>query len=804
MKSHARAVVIGGGVVGCSVLYHLVKLGWRDVVLLERSELTAGSTWHAAGGMHTLNGDPSVASLQAYTINLYREIERESGIDCGIHQTGCLYLAANERELDFFRAEHSKARHLGTALDFIELSEARRLNPLIETTDYRAAMFDPHDGHVDPSGVTLAYAQAARSGGAEVYKHTPVTALTPLADGGWQVHTPQGDIRAEYIVNAAGLWAREVGRLMQCELPIVPMEHQYIVTNDIPELAASGREIPAAVDFDGAAYLRQERHGLLLGTYEQDCRHWALNGTPLDFGIELLPSDLERIAEPLGRVMERMPALGRAGIKRVVNGGMVFAPDGNPIIGPLPGHPTAFVAAGVMAGFSQGGGVGLAVARWIVAGEPGMDVFAMDVARFGDFANRAYVREKTRENYQRRFILPCPNEELPAARPAKTTPVYDLLHAAGAVFGAAAGWEAPLWFAGSPANAVEAPSFRRSNAFQPVGEECRAVRERVGIWETSSYCKIEISGPAAADWLDTIVANRLPTLGRMTLSPMLTTSGRVLGDVTLARLTPDRLLIMGSPFAESVYLRWLHQHANTADVRITSRSNDLCGVSLSGPLSRALLQSLCDSDLSNSGFPLMAWRELAIGRAPVLAMRLSFTGELGFELYMPPPYQRHVYDLLLREGERFGSRQFGVRALNSLRLEKGYGSWGREYTQDFTAAEAGLQRLVRMDKPRFIGLEAARAQAGAPPQRQLRLLAIDSVNPDPGGGEPVLCDGKAVARLTSAAYGYTVNHSLGFAYLPAQIEPSTTGLEVELCGSRVRARVLESAPYDAAGVRLRG
>ena len=804
MKSHARAVVIGGGVVGCSVLYHLVKLGWRDVVLLERSELTAGSTWHAAGGMHTLNGDPSVASLQAYTINLYREIERESGIACGIHQTGCLYLAANEREIEFFRAERSKARHLGTALDFVDLAEARRLNPLIETTDYRAAMFDPHDGHVDPSGVTLAYAQAARNGGAEIYKHTPVTGLTPLADGGWQVSTTKGDIRAEYIVNAAGLWAREVGRLMQCELPIVPMEHQYIVTNDIPELAALGREIPAAVDFDGAAYLRQERHGLVLGTYEQDCRHWAVDGTPLDFGIELLPSDLERIAEPLSRVMERMPALGRAGIKRVVNGGMVFAPDGNPIIGPLPGYPTAFVAAGVMAGFSQGGGVGLAVARWIIDGEPGMDVFAMDVARFGDVANRAYVREKTRENYQRRFILPCPNEELPAARPTKTTPVYDLLRDAGAVFGAAAGWEVPLWFADSPANAVEAPSFQRSNAFQPIGEECRAVRERVGLWETSSYCKLEVSGPAAADWLDTVVANRLPAVGRVTLSPMLTTSGRVLGDVTLARLAPDRFLIVGSPFAESVYLRWLQQHANTADVRISSRSNELCGFSLSGPLSRDLLQSVSDTDLSNSGFPFLAWRELSIGRASVLAMRLSFTGELGYELYMPPQYQRHVYELLLREGRRCGLRQFGVRALNSLRMEKGYGGWGKEYAQDFTAAEAGLQRFVRMDKPRFIGLEAVRAQEGVAPQRQLRLLAIDSVNPDPGGGEPVLCDGDAVARLTSAAFGYTVNQSLGFAYLPAQIGPSDTGLEVEMCGSRVRARVLESAPYDVAGARLRG
>src|ERR1700678_579723 len=433
MKSQARVVVIGGGVVGCSVLYHLAKFGMNDAVLLERSELTAGSTWHAAGGMHTLNGDPNVAALQDYTIKLYREIERESGASCGIHQTGCLYLAVSDREVEFFQAERAKARHLGLALDFIDLAEAKQLNPLIETSDYRAAMLDPHDGHVDPSGVTHAYAQAARNAGAEIYRHTPVTGLKRLSGGDWNVETPKGDIRTEYVVNAAGLWAREVGRMMEAELPIVPMEHQYIVTNDIPELAALGREIPAAVDFDGAGYLRQERHGLVLGTYEQNCRHWAVRGTPLDFGVELLPSDLERIAEPLSVVMERMPALGRAGIKRIINGGMVFTPDGNPIIGPLPGLPTAFVAAGVMAGVSQGGGVGLAVARWITDGEPGMDVFAMDIARFGDFTNKAYVLEKTRENYQRRFMLPCPNEELAATRPLRTTPVYDLLVTSGLV-----------------------------------------------------------------------------------------------------------------------------------------------------------------------------------------------------------------------------------------------------------------------------------------------------------------------------------------------------------------------------------
>lgn len=798
MRSQARVVVIGGGVVGCSVLYHLAKLGCPDAVLLERAELTAGSTWHAAGGMHTLNGDSNVAALQDYTIRLYAEIERESGLSCGVHRTGCLYLAVSDKEIEFFRLERAKAKILGVGLDHISLSEARRLNPLIETSDYRAAMYDPNDGHVDPSGVTHAYAQAARKLGAEVYRDTPVTALKRRPSGEWEIQTPNGTLVAEYLVNAAGLWAREVGRLMGHDLPIVPMEHQYIVTEDVPELAALDREIPAAVDFDGAAYLRQERRGLVLGTYEQDCRHWAVSGTPADFGVELLAPDLERIAEPLATVMRRMPALQRAGIKRIVNGGMVFSPDGNPIIGPMPGDPTAFVAAGVMAGFSQGGGVGLAVARWIIDGEAGIDVSAMDVGRFGVYASRTYVLEKTRENYRRRFILPYPNEDLGAARPLRTTPIYPELIAIGAVFGSAAAMEVPLWFAGSPERARETASFGRTEAFPVVAEEVRAVRERVGLWEASSYCKIEVRGARAAEWLDSLVTNRVPqTAGRVSLCPLLTARGRLLGDVTVARLAQDRLMLFGSPAAERVYLRWLLAH-RAEGIDVLSRTDDLCGLSLTGPLAREVLARTTLDDVCDSAFPFFAARELDVGLARVLALRVSFTGELGFELYMPPQYQLHVYRALMEAGRPEEIRLFGVRALNSLRLEKGYGGWGREYTQDFTPAEAGLQRLLRTDKA-YVGKDAALRQLTTAPERTLRLLAIESADPDPCGGEPVLLNGTPVARLTSAAWSYTVGFALGLAYLPA----TGASLEVEIQGKRVPARVLTEAPYDPSGSRLR-
>jgi dimethylglycine dehydrogenase len=804
MKSHARVAVIGGGVVGASVLYHLTKLGWRDVVLLERRDLTAGSTWHAAGGVHTLNGDSNVASLQAYTIELYKEIERISGVSCGIRQTGCIYLAVTDNETEFFQSEYAKAQHLQVGLHFIDFEEVRARNPLIDTSHYRAAMFDPNDGNVDPSGVTNAYAKAARDLGAQIYRHTPVTAIRRLPGGEWELETPGGALRAEYIVNAGGLWAREVGRLMQVELPIVPIEHQYLITNEIPELAAFGKEIPYTVDFDGAVYLRQEGKGLLVGTYEQDCRHWALDGTPWDFGVELLPPDIDRVVAPLGKMYERMPVMRRAGVKRVVNGGMVFSPDGNPIIGPLPGQQTAFVAAGCMMGLSQSGGIGLAVARWIVEGEPGMDVFAMDLCRYGDFANPPYVRAKTRENYQRRFILPCWNEELPAARGVRTSPIYDRLAAAGASFGVRAGYEVPLWFAPTAAEAHERPSFHRSASFEPVAGECRAVREAVGMWETSSYCKLEVAGAGADAWLDGLVANEVPReVGRIALSPLLTPRGRILGEVTLVRLTAQRLLLFGSPGAESMYLRWLRQQLPPeAPITIRSRTRELCGLSISGPRARELLARVSSTDVSAASLPFLRGRAMTVGLANALVLRLSFTGELGYEIYMAADEQRHVYETLLAAGAPLGLRHFGLRALNALRLEKGYGTWGREYSSDYTPDEAGLSRFVHMSKGHFIGREALLDERSKPARRRLALIAIDSSDPDPVGGEPLFVGGRPIARLTSAAFGPTARTALGFAYLPANLEPDD-GLYVQVLSQRLPARILAEPPYDPRGLRLR-
>jgi dimethylglycine dehydrogenase len=802
LPRHTRVAVIGGGVVGCSVLYHLTKLGWRDVILLERTELTAGSTWHAAGGVHTLNGDPNVAALQAYTIRLYDEIERISGVACGMHRTGAMYLASNDQELAFFKAEQAKAQHLNLALHFISLAEAKQLHPLLDTQRFTAAMFDPNDAHLDPSGVTHAYAKAARDGGAQVFRHTPVTGLRARPSGEWEVTTPGGTIIAEYIVNAAGLWAREVGQLMGVTLPIMPMEHQYVLTNDIPELVALNREVPLLVDFSGANYLRQEGKSFLVGTYEQECKHWSVGGTPLDFGVELLPPDIDRIQGALEKAVQTVPPLGAAGIKRIVNGAMVFSPDGNPIVGPVPGHRNAFLAAGCMMGFSQGGGVGLVVAQWIIDGEPDCDVFGMDVARFGDYATRPYVLRKTEENYRRRFILPCPNEELAAARPLRTSPVYGRMRSAGALFGVGAGWEVPLWFAQTPEAAVETPTFGRSNSFGPVAEECQAVRSAVGIWDTSSYCKIEVRGEGAVAWLDGILANRVPTAqGQIAVCPLLSRRGRLLGDVTAVRTAPDAVLMFGSPMAETHYLRWLEMHRGGDLIQVRSRTSELSGLAVSGPRARELLARVTDVDVSSAALPFLRARTLTVGLATALVLRVSFTGELGYEIYSPPEYLAHIYDALLTAGAGIGVRNFGLRALNSLRLEKSYGAWGREYTGDYTPAEAGLKTLIHFDKPAFIGRDAVMMAPVA--QRRLRLLAIESKGIDPAGGEPVFIGGKAVTRLTSAAFGHTVGYAIGMAYLPTTVDQDAQRVEVQVLSERYPARVLAAAPYDPAGARLR-
>src|ERR1700729_1202128 len=511
MKRETRVAVIGGGVVGASVLYHLTKAGWKDVLLIERAELTSGSTWHAAGGMCKLNGDPNVAKLQQYTIKLYEEIERISGQSCGVHITGGIMLAGTQERLDWLKMAQARGRYLGMDLEIISVDEAARLFPLMDKHHFTGAMYDPIEGHVDPYGVTHAYAKAAEIAGAEVVRRKRVTELKERADGSWDVITEHGSVHAEHVVNAGGLWAREVGRMVGLELPILAMQHQYILTDDIAQLAGRPEQLHC-IDFEGEIYLRQERGGMLMGTYEKAGRPWSPETTPWDFGQDLLANDLERIAPSLEIGFQHFPALEAAGIKKVVNGPFTFAPDGNPLIGPVPGLKNFWVACGVMAGFSQGGGVGLALSRWMEDGDPGADIWGMDVARYGDWATLAYTNAKVRENYSRRFSIRFPNEELNAARPLRTTPIYGKLQAENAVFGDYCGLEHSLWFAPTAAEAEAHLSFRRSNAHPHVAAECKAVQTSVGLLEISNYGKFDVRGPGAAEWLSKMMANRVPSV----------------------------------------------------------------------------------------------------------------------------------------------------------------------------------------------------------------------------------------------------------------------------------------------------
>ena len=802
MRNHVQVAVIGGGVVGASVLYHLTKAGWKDVMLIERAELTSGSTWHAAGGMHTVNGDPNVAKLQQYTIQLYREIEEISGQSCGVHITGGIMLAGTPERLDWLKMAKARGRYLGMDLELISVPEAKKIFPLLDEKHFVGAMYDPIEGHVDPYGVTHAYAKSAQIGGAEIIRQNRVVDTVQRTDGTWDVVTEQGTIHAEHIVNAGGLWAREVGRMAGLELPILAMEHQYLITDDIPELKGQKEQLHC-IDFEGEIYMRQERGGMLMGTYERAGVPWSPKTTPWDFGQDLLENDLERIAPSLEVGFKHFPRLENAGIKKIVNGPFTFAPDGNPLIGPVRGLKNYWVACGVMAGFSQGGGVGLALSEWMVNGDPGADIWGMDVARYGDWATLAYTNAKVRENYSRRFSIRFPNEELPAGRPLRTTPIYDRLAAENAVFGDYCGLEHALWFAPKGTEPTEEVTFRRSSAHAHVASDCHAVRNAAGLLEISNYGKFEVTGPKAAEWLGTVMANRVPAIGRMVLTPMLNEAGRLIGDFTVARLAQDRFFVVGTYAAEVFYMRWFERTLPPSGVTVRPCAMEYTGLSVAGPAARDILQPLMSEDLSTSAFPFMSFRKMDVGMIPTFMGRVSFTGDVGYELWVTSDYQRALYDLLTAAGKPHGLKVIGGRALNSMRLEKGFGTWAREFRPIYGAYEAGLGRFVDLKKPDFIGRAAAEVEKASGGVRRLITLDVDATDADAIGDEPIFHAGEVVGWVTSGGYGHSVGKSIAMGYVDKAVADEISGFEVELIGERRGAVRLAESAFDPSGSRMR-
>jgi len=803
VEAHAKVVIIGGGVVGCSVLFHLAKFGWKDCVLLERNELTSGSSWHAAGQIHTISSDPNISRLQGYTIKLYKEIEEVSGHSVGMHNTGGFYLASNKDWYDYLKRERSKARYMGLDQEFISLEEVARLHPLIDPKRYIAALWDPLDGDIDPSGVTYAYAKAARVHGASFYTHTPVIETNQRADGSWDVVTEKATINAEHIVNAGGLWAREVGLLSGLNLPVQPMEHHYLITETIPEIEAREERLPAGIDYEGNMYFRQEGKGMLLGTYEPVATPWSVGGTPQSFGHELLEPQLEHIAERLELGFRRIPALEKAGIKDIINGPFTFGPDGNPMIGPVPGMRNYWTAVGVMAGFCQAGGVGMCLAEWMIDGEPSIDVWAMDIARFGDYASPHYGTVKSTENYERRFMLTFPNETLPVGRCQRTTSLYDRLSARGAVWGDAFGLENVLWFADGPEDAHEEPTFRRSRAHDYIAREVKAVREKVGIIEIANFAKHRFQGPGARAFLDRVMAGRIPEPGRIMINPMLTPRGRLYGDLTVACLDQDDFLVLGSGSVQDMHRRWFEQHLEGHDVCYNNESSQWHGIAVSGPNSRELLSRITRDDVSTQGLKFRDIRRTFVAGVPAILARLSFSGELGYEIYVAPEYQLKLYESMVEAGEDLGLKLYGARTLMSLRLEKNWGAWMLDFRPDFTPAESGLDSFINWDKE-FIGKQAAIEERARGPQKRLVSMTVDTRDIDVSNDEAILKDGECVGFVTSGGYAHTIGCSMALGYVPTGLAKADTSLEVEINGEMYAARVVDKPLYDPRGEKMRG
>ena len=800
MKSHYRVVVIGGGVVGTSVLYHLAKMGWSDVCLIERSVLTAGSSWHAAGGIHALNADPNIAQLQAYTIDLLSEIEKESGQNIGLHMTGGLTMAGTPDRWEWLQSAYRTFQSIGIEdCRLVSVEEAVELNPIMSGEGLLGGMWADREGYVDTTGTVHAYAGAAKKHGADVIEHNRVLELNQTLEG-WEIVTEKGTINCEHVVNAAGLWAKQVGRMAGIELPVSPLNHHYLVSDTIPKLEELDFEVPMTVDLEGFTYMRQDQKGLLLGIYEVDHEHWMMDGAPWEYGFELQKEDTDRIEKELIMGFERYPDLQNVGVKTWVNGAFTFSPDGNPLVGPVPGKRGYWTACAVMAGFLQGGGVGKSLAEWIINGEPEADVFGMDVARYGVFAeNKQYIKETTGQFYSRRFIMTYPNEQLPAGRPLKMAPAYSDMTEAGCQWGQSWDLEVPLYFGGK--GFEETPSLKRSNAFDIVAAECKAVRENVGLLDISGFSRFEVSGAGAEAWLNTIFATKLPKAGRSRLAVALGEDGRLKGDLTLFNWGDGTYWIMGSYYLRRWHMRWFDDHMG-ADVQVRDLGDEMCGFSLSGPNARKVIEKLSDGPVGD--LPFMGCGAFDIGMLRCKVGRMSVTGELGFEIHCRMGDHITLRKTLLDAGTDIGIKEIGFNAMLSLRLEKSYGIWSAEFTQGYTPAMTAMDRWIDFDKEGFVGRDAALAERDGNGPAQVQVtLEIDADGADASGYEPIWQDGNKIGFVTSGGYGHTMGKSYAMGLVDVASAAEGTDLTVHIVGVERPAKVIAPSPYDPAGKAMR-
>jgi dimethylglycine dehydrogenase len=806
MTDHARVVIIGGGAVGCSALYHLAQLGWTDCLLLERDELTSGSTWHAAGNCPNFSTSWNVIKLQRHSTRLYARLGDEVDYPINYHITGSIRLAHTQDRMDEYKHVIAMARAQGIEFELLSPADIKVKYPFMEMHDLVGGLWDPYDGDIDPSQLTQAYAKGAKDKGCRIQRFTKVTGLEQQADGGWLVRTDKGDVTCEIVVNAAGYRAGEVMAMVGQYLPIISMSHQYLVTETIPELEAYPGKLPLMRDPDVSYYLRQERAGLILGPYEKERAqaHWR-DGIPEDFAYQLYPDDLERLESYIEAAIGRVPLLGKVGVQRVINGPIPYSPDGNPYIGPAHGLKNFYQCCCFSFGIAQSGGAGKTVAEWIAHGEPEWDFWSLDPRRYTNYATKSYVIDKAIELYQNEYAIAFPNNEWPAGRPAKTTPLYDRLTAKGANFCARGGWERAAWFplAGGPQ--TPQPSFRRANWHDAVAAECQAVRERVGILDLGGFTKFEIGGPGAEAWLDRMICGRLPKLNRITLSYMLNDKGGIVSEFTITKLGENRYYLISAAAAEWHDIDWIEKYLPAdGSVTLTNLSARMGSIILAGPKARDVLGAVTEADLSNKGFPWLSAREIEIGFARMLALRVNYVGELGWELHCPVENMVAIYEALWAAGEQHGIADFGMYAMDSLRLEKCYRGWKSDMTHEYTPLMASLDRFVDFQKPGFRGLKAlTEERSKGPKERFVPLLLSDAKDCDAPTCAPVYLGDTYVGLVASGGYGHTLQKSIALAYVRTDLAKPGTELEVLVLGEKRKAVVAEEPLFDPANERLR-
>ncbi len=806
----ARVVIIGGGAVGASSLYHLARAGWSDCVLLEKNELTAGSTWHAAGNVPTFSTSWSLMNMQRYSTQLYSRLSTEVDYPMNYHVTGSLRLAHSRTRMQEFERARGMGRYQGMEIDILGPDEARALYPFLQTHDLEGALYDPADGDIDPAQMTQALARGARDLGARILRHTPATGIA-RENGEWVVHTDKGDIRCEIVVNAAGYYAQRVGEWFRPfggrRVPMAVMSHQYLLSEELAELdaytKAEGHKLPLLRDVDTSYYLRQEKNGFNLGPYERACRaHWVTPDDPMpeDFSFQLYPDDLDRLEPYIEDAMARVPILAGAGISRVINGPIPYTPDGNPLIGPMPGVTNAFEACVFTFGIAQAGGAGKVLAEWVTEGATEWDMWSCDPRRFTDYTDHDYCVAKAREVYGHEYDMHFPWHEWPAGRPRKLSPVHDRVAALGAQFGAYGGWERANWFArpGDDTSEAATLTWNRAGPWEArIREECEAVRDAVGVLDLPGFSRFELSGEGAAAWLRRMIAGALPRVGRMTLGYFPDSRGRVLSEMSILRRGEDEFTLITAAAARWHDLEHLQRHLPEG-LTLADRSSEVDTLIVTGPASRELLGAITDGDLS---LPWLSHQHAQVAGRKAMLVRVSFAGELGWEIHADNADMPAILDAVLAGG----ARPFGMWALNSLRLEKGYRAWKGDLSADYSLLESGLDRFIRLDKPQdFPGKAALLAERQRGPSRRFVTLVVEAGEADAPYMSTLWHGGEVVGETTSGGWGYRVNASIALAMLRADLAVPGTEIEVEIYGQRHRATVQPDGPlWDPENARLR-